>query len=55
LNSTEKNTGRYRNIKKEWGNKLIAESELNGNEVILDLGCGNSVLSKQLAALVPKG
>ena len=26
---------------KEWGHKLIQELELNGNEVILDLGCGD--------------
>ena len=40
---------------KEWGNKLIAELELNGNEVILDLGCGDGFLSERLAALVPNG
>jgi trans-aconitate methyltransferase len=40
---------------KEWGNKIIAEFELKGNEHILDLGCGDGVLTAQLATLVPDG
>jgi trans-aconitate methyltransferase len=40
---------------KEWGNKLISELELRGNEKILDLGCGDGKLSENLAALVPDG
>jgi trans-aconitate methyltransferase len=40
---------------KEWGNQIISELELNGNETILDLGCGDGVLTQYLAHLVPNG
>lgn len=40
---------------KEWGNKLIQELELNGNEVILDLGCGDGILTEKLSSLVTSG
>lgn len=40
---------------KEWGNNLIAELSLNGNETILDLGCGDGVLTEKLGELVPNG
>lgn len=34
---------------KEWANSLIRELSLNGNETILDLGCGDGSLTEQLA------
>jgi len=40
---------------KEWGNKLISELKLKGNEKILDLGCGDGVLTQTLSNLVPDG
>lgn len=40
---------------KEWGNKLISELRLKGNENILDLGCGDGVLTEQLSFAVPNG
>lgn len=40
---------------KEWGEKLIAELELQGTERILDLGCGDGTLTVQLSKLVPNG
>lgn len=40
---------------KEWGNKIITELTVNGTESILDLGCGDGILTKQLAELAPKG
>ncbi len=40
---------------KEWGNDLISEFSFKGNEAVLDLGCGDGVLTEQLALLVPQG
>ncbi len=40
---------------KEWGNKIIAEFQFKGDEHMLDLGCGDGVLTAQLAELVPEG
>ena len=40
---------------KEWGQKLFSDLHLNGNESILDLGCGDGVLTEQLSMLVPEG
>ena len=40
---------------KEWGNKLISELNLKGDEKILDLGCGDGALTQILSNLVPNG
>jgi len=40
---------------REWGTKLTEELHLKGNETILDLGCGNGVITKELAERVPQG
>lgn len=40
---------------KEWGNSLISSLSLKGNENILDLGCGDGVLTQQLSKSVPQG
>jgi len=40
---------------KEWGSRLIQELNLNGDERILDLGCGDGEPTAQLALRVPRG
>lgn len=40
---------------KEWGAGLISQLNLTGKEHILDLGCGDGVLTKQISTLVPHG
>lgn len=40
---------------KEWGGKLIAQLDLKGDESILDLGCGDGLLTEQLAVLAARG
>jgi len=40
---------------KEWGKRIISELSISGNESILDLGCGDGIVSKELARLVQHG
>lgn len=40
---------------KEWGASIVAGLNFQGTETILDLGCGDGVLTKQLADRVPQG
>jgi trans-aconitate 2-methyltransferase len=40
---------------KEWGNRIIDGLGLKGGESVLDLGCGDGVLTKRMADLVPMG
>lgn len=40
---------------KEWGARLIAELTFQGDEHVLDLGCGDGALTKVIADLVPRG
>ncbi|MBN1899896.1 methyltransferase domain-containing protein [Candidatus Sumerlaeota bacterium] len=40
---------------REWGAKIISKLGLKGSESVLDLGCGDGILSLQIADLVPKG
>jgi trans-aconitate 2-methyltransferase len=40
---------------KEWGNAIIDELHLKGDEKILDLGCGDGAVTTQLARCVPNG
>ena len=40
---------------KEWGAKVIAELDLRGDESVLDLGCGDGVLTSMIAERLPDG
>jgi trans-aconitate 2-methyltransferase len=40
---------------REWGDKLISELELRGDEKVLDLGCCDGTVTASLATLVPHG
>jgi trans-aconitate methyltransferase len=40
---------------KEWGAKVIAELDLQGNESVLDLGCGDGALTQSIAGRLPDG
>jgi len=40
---------------KEWGRKLIDELTLHGRETVIDLGCGDGVLTKLIAERVSEG
>jgi trans-aconitate 2-methyltransferase len=38
-----------------WGARAIAQLRLNGNETVLDLGCGTGRDAEQLLSLLPRG
>lgn len=40
---------------KEWGVDLISKLSFKGDETVLDLGCGDGILTEQLSLLVPYG
>jgi trans-aconitate methyltransferase len=42
-------------MQKEWGAKLISSMRLEGGEAVLDIGCGDGLLTAQIAALLPRG
>jgi trans-aconitate 2-methyltransferase len=40
---------------REWGERIIAELDLQGTERVLDLGCGDGTLTARIADLIPDG
>jgi trans-aconitate 2-methyltransferase len=58
MSAYEFDGARYREAaghQREWGELLIAGLALQGDENILDLGCGDGTLTARLADLVPRG
>ena len=39
----------------EWAKELLGKLKLQGDEPVLDIGCGDGKVSAALAALVPQG
>ena len=40
---------------KKWGRELLAKLHLNGDERVLDIGCGDGKLTAELAEQLPRG
>ncbi|MBN2545841.1 MAG: methyltransferase domain-containing protein [Spirochaetes bacterium] len=58
MNNYEFDGKRYKQAsshQKEWGTKIINELKFIGTESVLDLGCGDGILTKKIADLVPEG
>jgi len=47
----QKNSG----IQLKWGRELIDKLKLQGNEHVLDIGCGDGKITAEIAAIVSKG
>ncbi|MDA8337311.1 MAG: methyltransferase domain-containing protein [Peptococcaceae bacterium] len=45
----------YSRHTKTWGTRVVAELNLQGNENVLDLGCGDGLVTRQIADLLPRG
>jgi trans-aconitate methyltransferase len=43
------------NIQLLWGQELLASRQWNGDEIVLDAGCGSGRVTKIISSLVPKG
>lgn len=39
----------------KWGNELLAKLNLNGNEKILDIGCGDGKITAEISKMVKNG
>ncbi|WP_446786489.1 class I SAM-dependent methyltransferase [Macellibacteroides fermentans] len=40
---------------KEWGVRVLGELTFRGNEKVLDLGCGDGILTQKISEFVPNG
>lgn len=58
MSSFEFDGKKYKNAsshQKEWGTKVLKDLSFAGNEKVLDLGCGDGVLTQKISQLVPNG
>ena len=42
-------------VQHAWARELIAKLKLQGNERILDVGCGDGKITAEIAQAIPKG
>jgi trans-aconitate methyltransferase len=40
---------------KQWGTELLSKLDLKGNEHVLDIGCGDGILTASMAEMLPHG
>jgi len=58
MNSYEFDGQKYKQAsthQKEWGSKIISEFIFTGAESVLDLGCGDGILTNEISDLIPNG
>lgn len=46
---------KYSSGQEKWAKELLAKLKLNGNEAVLDLGCGDGRITVEIAAMVNNG
>jgi trans-aconitate 2-methyltransferase len=46
---------RSSSVQQVWAKELIAKLKLQGNEAVLDIGCGDGKVTAEIASLVPEG
>ncbi len=46
---------RHSSAQKMWGGELIGKLSLSGDERVLDIGCGDGVLTAMIASRLPRG
>lgn len=46
---------KYSSGQEKWAKELLAKLELNGNEAVLDLGCGDGRITVEIADMVQNG
>lgn len=47
--------GRHSSMQQAWARELIARLDFQGHEQVLDLGCGNGMVTCEIARALPRG
>jgi trans-aconitate 2-methyltransferase len=50
-----KDYARHSSVQQAWARELIAKLDLQGNEAVLDIGCGDGKVTAEIASHVPDG